>query len=100
MKSSKGASKEKETKEKAVFNCTVERVHMFDEKHISFDMTANGIKISGLNYIEYTNKDGQDGVIINFPQRKGKENKYYNILWFPISKELKDDIIKQIEALV
>lgn len=93
-------STNKEETAAKTFDCKVTRVHQFDEKHISFDMIANGVSISGMNYIEYTNKEGKDGVMLSFPQRKGKDDKYYNIVWMPLTAELRDDIIKQIESLL
>jgi hypothetical protein len=50
-------------------------------------------------WLEYMTKEGKDGTLISFPSYKNKD-KYYNHVWFPISAELKADIIAQIEKLV
>ena len=81
-------------------NVKVSRVHQFDEKHIAFDADINGIKISGMNYIVYTNKQDEDGFIINFPSRQGKDGEYYNICWCPLSKKVRNSIKAQIEELL
>lgn len=63
-----------------------------------FDMEVNGVKIYGCWFTEYKNKEGKDGTIVSFPSYKGNNGTYYSHAWFPISKELKDDIQKQIES--
>lgn len=65
-----------------------------------FDMNVNGVKIYGCWFTEYTNKDGQAGTMVSFPSYKGNNGTYYSHAWFPVSKELKDDIEKQIEKLL
>lgn len=97
MKTSKTTTNNEATK--STYSVKVTRVHVFDDKHIAFDAEVNGIQISGMNYIEYTTKEGKEGTMISFPQKQGKDGKWYSHCWFPISKELKEDIIKQIENL-
>jgi DNA-binding cell septation regulator SpoVG len=67
---------------------------------IIFDMEVNSIKIYGCWYNEYKTKDGKDGTMLSFPSYKGSDGNYYNYVWFPISTDLKNDIIAQIEKLV
>jgi hypothetical protein len=67
---------------------------------IIFDMEVFGIKIYGCWYNEYKTKDGKDGTMLSFPSYKGSDGNYYNYVWFPISTDLKNDIIAQIEKLV
>ena len=67
---------------------------------IIFDMEVNGIKIYGCWYNEYKTKDGKDGTMLSFPSYKGSDGNYYNYVWFPISTDLKANIIAQIEKLV
>lgn len=70
------------------------------EKKILFDLSVNGITIYNMVYREYKNNEGEEGVIIAFPSFKGDNNKYFNHVWFPISKELKNTIITEITNAV
>lgn len=67
---------------------------------VIFDMAVNDIEIYGCWYNEYKTKDGKDGTMLSFPSYKGSDGNYYNYVWFPISKDLKANIIAQIEKLV
>lgn len=70
----------------------------------SFNANVNGVNIDGFILQEYVNKDGNEGTMVCMPQRKGKDkdgkDAYYNIVWFPISKELKEDIIRQVGDII
>ena len=66
---------------------------------IGFSMKVNGITIYNCIYNAGKSKKG-DWDAINFPQVKGKDDSYYNLVWFPITQELKDEIVKQLEAMV
>ena len=100
-KTAENATK-KETK-KETYNVEVLRVHDFsDDKktRILFDAKVNGVSISGLTYMEGV-KDGKEWNMVKFPQsRNKKNNKYYNIVWFPTSKEFVDTVAKQIESML
>lgn len=76
------------------------RAHEFENGNVSFNMEVNGIQIYNCMYLEGTTKDGKEYEMIAFPQTKGKDGKYYNNVWFPISDELKDNIVKQLSDLV
>lgn len=82
------------------YDVKVVRAKEFDDGSVSFDLVVNGINIYGLWYREYTNKKGEEGSLISFPSKKGKDDKYYNHCWFPIDEDLKASIIKQLEKLV
>lgn len=87
--------------EKIAYTVEVTRVTLTENEHrVLFDARVNGVSISGFGFCEYTNQQGEQGNMVQFPQRKGKgstgEAKYYNIVWFPVSRELKEDIEKQI----
>ena len=71
-----------------------------DQFKIMFDINVRGVAVQGLCFQSYTNKQGEKGDMITFPSYKAKNGKYYNHAWFPITKELKDDIIKQIDSLI
>lgn len=71
-----------------------------DKFKIMFDIIARGVAVQGMCFQSYTNAQGEKGDMITFPSYKAKNGKYYNHAWFPITKELKDDIIKQIDSLI
>lgn len=85
---------------KRVYEVKVTSAREIKSGRYGFNADVNGISISGFMFIEYTNKEGKAGTMISMPQQKGKEDKYYNTVWFPISKELKEDIEKQISDLI
>ena len=94
----KGAEKKEKRVEYVV---KVLRAKDFTEKskldtNVAFDMEVNGIKIYGWWFKEGTSKDGKDYSVISLPSQKGKDEKYYSVAWFPISKELTKDIREQI----
>lgn len=98
MKSTKTTTKEAASTSNNTFTVKVTRVHQFSEQKIAFDCIANGINISGMMYIEYVTKEGKEGTMIAFPQKQGSDGKYYNHCWFPISPDLKAEIIGQIQS--
>lgn len=91
---------------KVTYNVEVTRAKEVKEGRVVFDAKVNGVAVSGMVYVEYTNAKGEDGTLISFPQVKGKnkdengKDVYYNTVWFPISAELKANIIEQLEKLV
>ncbi|MBO5833971.1 MAG: hypothetical protein J6R22_03390 [Alphaproteobacteria bacterium] len=94
-------NKNEQQGEKIAYTVEVTRVTLTENEHrVLFDAKVNGVSISGFGFCEYTNQQGEQGTMVQFPQRKGKDStgaaKYYNIVWFPVSRELKADIEKQI----
>ena len=75
----------------------------FPEKNghnnIGFDVKINGVTIYGCILIQ-GEKDGEEYSFPTFPQRKGKDDKYYNIVYVELSKADKEAIEKGIEALL
>lgn len=82
------------------YHVEVLKVTSRKEKKINFNARVNGVTIYGMQYIEYVNKEGQPGSMIVPPSYKGSNGQYYNNAWFPISRELKADIEKQLGALL
>lgn len=95
----KGSTK-KTHETKRDFECVVTRAREVKEGTVAFDMEVNGVKIYGCWYKEGTNKDGKEYQIVNLPQEKGKDGEYYSIAWFPMSKEVRENIIDQLQKLV
>lgn len=83
-----------------VKNVKVVRAGWVTDNALAFNMIVNNmVQVNGCWYRTGT-KDGKDYEIISLPQYKGNNGKYYNTVFFPISEELKSDIINQIEALL
>jgi DNA-binding cell septation regulator SpoVG len=89
----------KNNQEPKKYEVKVTRAREVKEGSVAFDMEVNGISIYGCWYNEYKTKEGKEGTMLTFPSYKNGE-KYYNHCWFPISADLKKDIIAQIEKLV
>ena len=71
---------------------------------VFFTANVNGIEIKDLKYVFYKNKEGNEGSMISFPSEKytdkNGDTKYKNFAWFPVSAELKQEILRQIESLL
>lgn len=76
---------------------------IINEKRVLFTANVNGIKIDGFALVEYTNQKEETNYLVQYPSRKGlKDGKeaYFNTVWFPISKELRKNIVEQIFSLI
>ena len=79
------------------YKVSILRATQFESGSVGFDMEVNGIRI--YNCIAKTvksKKTGEEVDLIDFPSYKGKNGDYYNYVWFNISFELRDEIIKKI----
>lgn len=99
VKNSKSAEKQTDRIE---YSCEVQDVKVIEGKADSYRFTlkVNGVTLYGMKDIAYTNKDGQPDSFIAFSGYKGNNDKFYNNAWFPISRELKEEIERQIESLL
>lgn len=101
LKRNQNQQQDNQQQERTVFNCKVTRVRETQNGSIYFDMEVNGVCISELRYVEYKTKEGKDGQMVSFPSYQSKKNqKWYNYVWFPISKELRESIEVQISDLL
>lgn len=101
LKRNQNQQQDNQQQERTVFNCKVTHVRETQNGAIYFDMTVNGVCISELRYVEYKTKEGKDGQMVSFPSYQSKKNqKWYNYVWFPISKELRESIEVQISDLL
>lgn len=48
------------------------------------DVTINGITIYGIKPITYKKQDGTESDFLGWPERKGKDGKYYKVCWAPL----------------
>lgn len=72
-----------------------------NDSAISFDIKVRGVYINGMILRAYTNSNGDEGELIAFPSRKGKDkdgnDKYYNHCSFFITKELRDQLSEAVQ---
>lgn len=73
---------------------TVERVHVFEDGSVTFNMIVDGfVHIYGLRIF-----DGRDGKpFITFPSRKGNDGKYWNHVYCPLCLGDVENIARQVE---
>lgn len=89
-----GAKKFGSRKEAVKHVFTVDRVHVFEDGSVTFNMIVdNYVRVYGLRI--YDGKDGKP--FISFPSRKGKDDKYWNHVYCPLSAEDVEEIAKQVE---
>lgn len=94
-------SKNEETKKTVTYNVEVTKARAIKTGTYAFDMVVNGITVHDCFYKEgISEKTGKEYNIVSTPTYKGKDGKYYNIVWFPISKELTENIAQQISKLI
>lgn len=81
-------------KELVKHSFTVERVHVFEDGSVTFNMVIDGyVRVYGLRIY-----DGRDGKpFISFPSRKGKDDKYWNHVYCPLSPEDVENIARQVK---
>lgn len=91
----------KKTEKKVDYKVEVTRAKEIKAGTISFDIKVNDVSIYGCWYrAGISEKTKKEYEIVSFPQVKGKDEKYYNVAWFPMSAEVKADIIKQLGELI
>jgi DNA-binding cell septation regulator SpoVG len=76
-------------------DCTIDRA-VNNQYGVFFDFTINGVSIKGANLAQ--NKDGE--IFIGLPSRKGKDNKYYPIVYISFSQEDTQKIIDMIDKKI
>ena len=74
-----------------VLSFEVSRVNQYKDT-VFFDLTINGIKIYGCTVVE-----GKKGDFISFPSKKGKDDKWYSIVYARLSDSDQNIILAEIE---
>lgn len=104
-----GTNEKKEVKKAAKINYMIKvdaARATKNEAIVMVDLDVNGVKIKScmLKEAEVKNdgekyKKGDTCYFLNFPSEKVGD-KYYNRVWFPVSNENLEDIIRQVKALL
>lgn len=92
---------------KTEYKVTVEKaIATKNDDIVIIGLNVNGIKINSciLKKIKVKEdgkkyKKGDECVVLNFPSEKVNGH-YYNLVWFPVSNETLDDIVKQTNDLL
>lgn len=88
-----------ERKNMALRDFAVKRAHCGTTQDgktwIVADLELNGLTVYGVRVVS-----GKNGDFLSFPQRKGKDGKYYSIVYAPLCKEDQDAILKKIEQVL
>lgn len=102
LKNNKKAAQPSEKKEWPALNpksISVRNVRAMKNKENNyfFSMTVDGISISNMRYITYTDKSGKEASFISFPSEQGRDGKYYNTVWFKIDDKLQARIEEALD---
>lgn len=71
---------------------SVDRVKMDSKDRVRFALTVNGVTVYGCNVVE-----GKNGDFIAFPSYKGKDGKYYNHVYIPLTDKEQEGILLDVE---
>lgn len=92
----KGTTKGNEVPELKIDSFEVKKAVCFKKSgNVLIDVTINGITIYGASIVE-----GKNGDFIGWPQRKGKDGNYYNVVYAKISAEDAKDIVAEAEKII
>ena len=79
-----------------ITSCTVKDVRVVETERgdfIPFTLRLNGVTIYNCHVAS-----GKNGDFISFPQTVGKNDKYYNVAYAPLSEEDTEMILEEIQA--
>ena len=71
---------------------SVDHVKMDSKGRVRFALTVNGVAVYGCNVVE-----GKNGDFISFPSYKGKDGKYYNHVYIPLTDKEQEGILLDVE---
>ena len=101
-------SKKKTTEEKTNYDVKVIAARQTkNESIVMVDLNVNGVKIYSCILKEVictkdteAHKKGDVCTLLNLPQEKGSDGKWYDRVWFPINNKMIDSVRKQAEELL
>ena len=74
---------------------------------VMVDIDVNGVKIYSCILKELTVKEdgkkykkGDKCYVLNLPQEKGTDGKYYDRVWFPRSNDMIDSVVEQVSEML
>lgn len=101
-------SKKKTTEEKTNYDVKVIAARQTkSESIVMVDLNVNGVKIYSCILKEVVctkdteaHKKGDVCTLLNLPQEKGSDGKWYDRVWFPISNKMIDSVREQVEEIL
>lgn len=101
-------SKKKTTEENTNYDVKVIAARQTkNDSIVMVDLNVNGVKIYSCILKEVVctkdteaHKKGDVCTLLNLPQEKGSDGKWYDRVWFPISNALIENVRKQAEELL
>lgn len=89
----KPENKNKNSNQKSILKeYSVDHVKMDSTDRVRFALTVNGVTVYGCNVVE-----GKNGDFISFPSYKGKDGKYYNHVYIPLTDKEQEGILLDVE---
>lgn len=74
----------------------VKRAKAFEGGSVSFDLVIDGwLTIYNMRVVE-----GKNGDFVSFPQRKGKDDKYYSFVWFKMNELDEKAILEKVQEVL
>lgn len=84
-------TKENQAPERVQHSYSVRRAKEFKDGGIVFDLNVDDITIYGCRVIQ-----GKKGDFVAFPQRQGKDGKYYSNVYLALTEEETQDILEKV----
>lgn len=103
MDTSKAKSKskkddKKEVKEIVIGSVSVENARVIEGKN--GDVVFFTLELNGLYIYNCRVATGKNGDFISWPQMKGKDDKYYNVVYGKLSEDDQKEILKEVERQI
>lgn len=84
---------ENENSKKSILkDYSVDHVKMDSKDRVRFSLTVNGVTVYSCVVME-----GKNGDFISFPSYKGKNGKYYNYAYIPLTDKEQEAILLDVE---
>lgn len=73
----------------------VKKTRMFENGNVVADIELNGVLVYGVRVVE-----GKNGDFLSLPQRKGSNDNYYSIVYWPFCEADEKAILAEIERQI
>ena len=89
---------DKQQKEVVIGSVSVENCRVVEGRN--GDIVFFTLELNGLYIYNCRVATGKNGDFISFPQTKGKDDKYYNVVYGRLNKSDEEDILKEVERQI
>ena len=87
-----------DVKEIVIGSVHVENARVIEGKN--GDIVFFTLELNGLYIYNCRVATGKNGDFISWPQMKGKDDKYYNVVWGKLSESDQKDILEEVERQI